>query len=45
MFLNILLLVCDAAGRDDRFVQDLEADLAAQVVWHVSLLPITNQLQ
>ena len=38
MLLDVLPVVGDAGGRDDRISQDLEADLAAQVVWDVPLL-------
>ena len=38
VLLDVLPVVGDAGRRDDRVPQDLEADLAAQVVGHVPLL-------
>lgn len=38
MFLDILSLVCDSAGCNHRFLQDLKTDLAAQIVGYLSFL-------
>ena len=38
VFLDVLPVVGDAGGRDDRVAQDLEADLTAEIVGNVPLL-------
>ena len=39
VLLDVLAVVGDAGGRDDGVLEDLEADLAAEEVRHVALLP------
>lgn len=39
MLLDVLALVRDARRRDHRLTEDLETDLAAQIVGHVAFLP------
>lgn len=38
MLLDVLPLVRDATGRNDRLLEDLKANFAAQIVGHFALL-------